>query len=415
MAWILTLCNDSKENEHEGNITYVGDPTETALVEFARPFGFDKNECDKKYPRVGEIPFDSDRKLMTTVHEEDGKFIVYTKGGVDELLSNCNSYILDGEIKQDLENYKETIKKYNMEMAQNALRVLAMGYKVLDHKPTEEDKANLESGLTYIGMVGMIDPPRLEVKDAVAKCKSAGIKTVMITGDHKITATAIAKKLGYSPVVILLAMIGGGKAGNIVSPNPNTISAAENFGVNLSSLMAANIIPAIIGLVVTVILATLLAKKFKATSAKTQELEDATVDTDLPSFFASIVGPLVAIILLSLVGIAVDPLIALPVGGIVGVIAMGKFRHLNEYITFGLSKMMPVAILLIGTGTVAGIIKASTLQTTTISMLNALHMPSFLLAPISGILMSAATASTTSGATIASATFGSAIISSLLL
>ena len=228
-------------------------------------------------------------------------------------------------------------------------------------------------------------------------------------------ALAIAKKLGYSPVVILLAMIGGGKAGNIVSPNPNTISAAENFGVNLSSLMAANIIPAIIGLVVTVILATLLAKKFKATTAKTQELEDATVDTDLPSFFASIVGPLVAIILLSLrplVGIAVDPLIALPVGGIVGVIAMGKFRHLNEYITFGLSKMMPVAILLIGTGTVAGIIKASTLQTTTISMLNALHMPSFLLAPISGILMSAATASTTSGATIASATFGSAIMSS---
>ena len=228
-------------------------------------------------------------------------------------------------------------------------------------------------------------------------------------------ALAIAKKLGYSPVVILLAMIGGGKAGNIVSPNPNTISAAENFGVNLSSLMAANIIPAIIGLIVTVILATVLSKKFKSTGVKTQELEDATVDNDLPSFLASIVGPLVAIILLSLrplIGVSVDPLIALPVGGIVGVIAMGKFKYLNEYITFGLSKMMPVAILLIGTGTVAGIIKASTLQTTTISMLNALHMPSFLLAPISGILMSAATASTTSGATIASATFAPAIMSS---
>ena len=228
-------------------------------------------------------------------------------------------------------------------------------------------------------------------------------------------ALAIAKKLGYSPVVILLAMIGGGKAGNIVSPNPNTISAAENFGVNLSSLMAANIIPAIIGLIVTVVLATVLSKKFKSTGVKTQELEDATADSDLPSFLASIVGPLVAIILLSLrplIGVAVDPLIALPVGGIIGVIAMGKFKHLNEYITFGLSKMMPVAILLIGTGTVAGIIKASTLQTTTISMLNALHMPSFLLAPISGILMSAATASTTSGATIASATFAPAIMSS---
>ena len=228
-------------------------------------------------------------------------------------------------------------------------------------------------------------------------------------------ALAIAKKLGYSPIVILLAMIGGGKAGNIISPNPNTISAAENFGVNLSSLMAANIIPAIVGLIVTVILATLLAKKFKGTKVKTQELENETVDTDLPSFFAAIVGPLVAIILLSLrpiIGVSVDPLLALPVGGIVGVIAMGKFKYLNEYITFGLSKMMPVAILLIGTGTVAGIIKASTLQTTTISMLNAMHMPSFLLAPISGILMSAATASTTSGATIASATFAPAIMSS---
>ena len=226
-------------------------------------------------------------------------------------------------------------------------------------------------------------------------------------------ALAIAKKLGYSPMVILLAMIGGGKAGNIISPNPNTISAAENFGVNLSSLMAANIIPAIVGLIVTVILASILAKKFKGTGERTQELEDATVDTNLPSFFAAIIGPLVAIILLSLrplVGIAVDP--ALPVGGIVGVIAMGKFKYLNEYITFGLSKMMPVAILLIGTGTVAGIIKASTLQATTISILDAMHMPAFLLAPISGILMSAATASTTAGATIASATFAPAIMAS---
>ena len=224
---------------------------------------------------------------------------------------------------------------------------------------------------------------------------------------------AIAKKLGYSPMVILLAMIGGGKAGNIISPNPNTISAAENFGVNLSSLMGANIIPAIVGFIVTVILATILAKKFKGTVEISQELEDTTVDKNLPSFFTAILGPLVAIILLSLrplIGIAIDPLIALPVGGTVGVIAMGKFRNINEYITFGLSKMMPVAILLIGTGTVAGIIKASTLQATTISILDAMNMPAFLLAPISGILMSAATASTTAGATIASATFATAII-----
>lgn len=230
-------------------------------------------------------------------------------------------------------------------------------------------------------------------------------------------ALAIAKKIGYAPMVILLAMIGGGKAGNVISPNPNTISAAENFGVDLSSLMAANIIPAIVGLIVTVILANMLGKKIK--SKKLQEIEDEIENesekVELPSFISAIVGPVVAIMLLALrpiAGIAVDPLIALPVGGIVGALAMGKIKNINEYVTFGLSKMMPVAILLIGTGTVAGIIKASTLQQTTIAILSAVHMPAFLLAPISGVLMSAATASTTAGATIASATFAPAIIAS---
>ncbi len=223
-------------------------------------------------------------------------------------------------------------------------------------------------------------------------------------------ALAIAKKLGYSPMVILLAMIGGGKAGNIISPNPNTIAAAENFGVQLSSLMVANIIPAIVGLIVTVILASLLNKKYK--SAKETKIEEVE-EVELPSFFAAIIGPIVTIILLSLrplVGISIDPLIALPVGGIIGVLVMGKGKNINEYLTFGLSKMMPVAILLIGTGTVAGIIKASGLQATTIGVLNALNMPAFVLAPISGILMCAATASTTSGSTIASATFSQAIV-----
>lgn len=230
-------------------------------------------------------------------------------------------------------------------------------------------------------------------------------------------ALAIAKKIGYAPMVILLAMIGGGKAGNVISPNPNTISAAENFGVDLSSLMAANIIPAIVGLIVTVILANMLGKKIK--SKKLQEIEDEIENesekVELPSFISAIVGPVVAIMLLALrpiAGIAIDPLIALPVGGIVGALAMGKIKDINEYVTFGLSKMMPVAILLIGTGTVAGIIKASTLQQTTIAILSAVHMPAFLLAPISGVLMSAATASTTAGATIASATFAPAIIAS---
>ncbi|WP_346912273.1 GntP family permease [Clostridium sp.] len=225
-------------------------------------------------------------------------------------------------------------------------------------------------------------------------------------------ALAIAKKLGYSPMVILLAMIGGGKAGNLVSPNPNTIAAAENFGVELSSLMAANIIPAIVGLIVTVILASLLNKKYRGVKETDIETDIEEVE-ELPSFFAAIIGPIVTIILLALrplLGVSIDPLIALPVGGIVGVLVMGKGKNINEYLTFGLSKMMPVAILLIGTGTVAGIIKASGLQATTIEILNALNMPAFLLAPISGILMCAATASTTSGSTIASATFSQAIV-----
>ena len=192
LVYASMLCNDTKISEDH---KLTGDPTETALVDMAFKLDFDPSVYGI-FPRVAEIPFDSDRKLMTTVHEENGKYVVYTKGGVDELLANCNSYILEGDIKTDLEEYKEIIRRYNMEMAQNALRVLAMAYKVLDHKPTAEEVKELESNLTYIGMVGMIDPPRLEVKDAVQECKEAGIKTVMITGDHKITAIAIAKSLG---------------------------------------------------------------------------------------------------------------------------------------------------------------------------------------------------------------------------
>lgn len=192
LVYASMLCNDTKISEDD---KLTGDPTETALVDMAFKLEFDPSVYGM-FPRIAEIPFDSDRKLMTTVHEENGNYVVYTKGGVDELLANCSSYILEGDIKTDLEEYKEIIRRYNMEMAQNALRVLAMAYKVLDHKPTAEEIKELESNLTYIGMVGMIDPPRLEVKDAVQECKEAGIKTVMITGDHKITAIAIAKSLG---------------------------------------------------------------------------------------------------------------------------------------------------------------------------------------------------------------------------
>ena len=183
------LCNDTKISD-DGTLT--GDPTETALVDIALKLGFTKNIYNE-LPRVDEIPFDSERKLMTTVHERDGKYIVYTKGGVDELLNICTSYIDHGEVKQDLEAFIPTIENINEKMAKDALRVLAFAYKELDHKPEKEE---MENNLIYVGMYGMIDPPREEAKLAVEKCKTAGIKTVMITGDHKITATAIARKLG---------------------------------------------------------------------------------------------------------------------------------------------------------------------------------------------------------------------------
>ncbi len=183
------LCNDTKVAE-DGTLT--GDPTETALIDMGNKVGF-KIE---NYPRVAELPFDSDRKLMTTVHKIGEKFYIFTKGGVDELLACCTSYQKNGEVLSDLSNYKERIQDCNKTMAQNALRVLAAAYKVVNHPLTDDDMKKLESGLTFIGMVGMIDPPREEAKEAVKKCISAGIKTVMITGDHKITATAIAKELG---------------------------------------------------------------------------------------------------------------------------------------------------------------------------------------------------------------------------
>lgn len=210
-------------------------------------------------------------------------------------------------------------------------------------------------------------------------------------------ALAMAQKLGLSKTGILIAMVGGGKAGNIMSPNPNTISAADNLKVSLTSVMIAGIIPAIFGIIVTCIISKRLKSKgsFVSQNEKIKEIED------MPSFFTAILGPLVAIILLMLrpiAGIAIDPLIALPVGGICGVIAMGKIKHLNRYATFGLGKMTGVAVLLIGTGTLAGIIANSQLKDVIINGVTELGLPSFALAPISGILMSAATASTTSGA-----------------
>ena len=192
----MILCNDTKIKEENEKLLTIGDPTETALVDLGIKYKIVKTDVENLYKRVEEIPFDSDRKLMTTVHEKDGKYIVYTKGAVDELLARCTRiYINNQEI--DLSNeHIEEISKINYEMGSNALRVLAMAYKSIDNIPSKEEINSLESNLVFIGMVGMIDPARPEAKDAVAKCRTAGIKPVMITGDHKVTAVAIAKDIG---------------------------------------------------------------------------------------------------------------------------------------------------------------------------------------------------------------------------
>ena len=224
-------------------------------------------------------------------------------------------------------------------------------------------------------------------------------------------ALAIGKRAKLSKQSLLLAMIGGGKAGNIISPNPNTIAASEAFGVDLTSLMFKNIVPALFALAMAILLATFLSKKKNGLAVAQSDIE--TSDNALPGFLPAIIGPLVVIVLLALrpiAGISIDPLIALPVGGLTCMAVTGNIRRVVSITDFGLSKVVGVSILLIGTGTIAGIIKASALQYDVIALLEKLNMPAFVLAPLAGILMAGATASTTAGATIAAQTFAPSLI-----
>jgi GntP family gluconate:H+ symporter len=224
-------------------------------------------------------------------------------------------------------------------------------------------------------------------------------------------ALAIGKRAKLSKQSLLLAMIGGGKAGNIISPNPNTIAASEAFGVDLTSLMFKNIVPALFALAMAILLATFLSKKKNGLAVAQSDIE--TSDNALPGFLPAIIGPLVVIVLLALrpiAGISIDPLIALPVGGLTCMAVTGNIRRVVSITDFGLSKVVGVSILLIGTGTIAGIIKASALQYDVIALLEKLNMPAFVLAPLAGILMAGATASTTAGATIAAQTFAPTLI-----
>lgn len=222
-------------------------------------------------------------------------------------------------------------------------------------------------------------------------------------------AIIMGNRLKLSKFKLLLAMIGGGKCGNILSPNPNTIIAAENFDAPLSSVMAAGVLPAIIGLLVTVFVIIPLMPKGELMEGELQEEKDE----QLPALWRSLIGPIVTILLLALrpiAGIVVDPMIALPVGGVVGIIATGHWKNMSACLSYGLDKMSGIAILLVGTGTLAGVIKASAIKDVLVGMLAGWSNGGTLMAPIAGALMSAATASTTAGATIASASFADAIV-----
>ena len=183
------MCTDCDVNIEDGKTTVQGEPTEAALVNYALETGKNKNILYQEMPRINEIPFDSNRKMMTTIHKLGNKYRIITKGAPDVLLERCSK-----EIENNMFS-KIRIQNQNLEMAKKALRVIAIAYKDVDVLPNRIDTWTIENDLTFVGLLGMIDPPREGVKEAVKTCKKAGIKTVMITGDHIATATAIARKL----------------------------------------------------------------------------------------------------------------------------------------------------------------------------------------------------------------------------
>lgn len=235
-------------------------------------------------------------------------------------------------------------------------------------------------------------------------------------------ALSVGNKMGISKLALLLALSGGGKAGNIISPNPNTIAAARGFGLDLSDVMIAGFVPALFGLVVTVIVASLLKRKGVMVSDE-EAVQDTEIDTSkYPPLKKAIVAPLVAVILLminpigSIAGIdalssfKVDAMYILPIAGVVGMLAMGQGKHILKYTASGLNKMTATVLILIGAGGIAGLISASDLSTQVVSLIEASGISGTFLAPISGILMAAATASTSTGVILATGSFGQAIL-----
>lgn len=193
LATGMALCTDVNIDE---NKEIIGEPTEAALVAYALTLDLNKNDLSKSEPRVAEAPFDSMRKMMSTVHSKDGAYIQYTKGAPDEVLKCCTKILKDGKVRDITEADRTEILKKNKEYADRALRVLACSFKELSEIPADQSPEALEKDLIFCGLVGMIDPVRPEVKAAIEECRTAGIRPIMITGDHKDTATAIAMELG---------------------------------------------------------------------------------------------------------------------------------------------------------------------------------------------------------------------------
>jgi Ca2+-transporting ATPase len=190
----MALCNDAHLNDSN---EAEGEPTEAALVNYAYKLGLPKGQMEEASPRVGEAPFDSGRKLMSTIHKlQDGSFVQYTKGAPDVLVAKCNSYWDGSSEKPMTDEMRKKISDANKSLADQALRVLAAAFRSWDHMPEDQSPDFLEKDLCFVGLTGMIDPIRPEVKPAIDECKEAGVRTVMITGDHKDTAVAIAKQLG---------------------------------------------------------------------------------------------------------------------------------------------------------------------------------------------------------------------------
>lgn len=189
----MALCTDVNLDD-DGNL--VGEPTEMALVAYSMSLGMNKNELLKSAPRVGEAPFDSNRKMMSTIHKTADGILQFTKGAPDEILKHCTKIFKNGEVSPLTDADREAVLKKNKEFADRALRVLACGYKQLSCVPEDQSPDNIENELVFCGLVGMIDPVRPEVKAAIEECRGAGIRPIMITGDHKDTAVAIALELG---------------------------------------------------------------------------------------------------------------------------------------------------------------------------------------------------------------------------